>query len=201
MFALGKQQRRGRVAKGMKGDRGQSSSLEKRPVHIREKVVRLHGPSDRVGKHQPEVLPQIAGRAALLILAYLMAPKRRHRRGRQHYLAPGCCGLWSAKGEPFPGPTKRAADLKHALVEVDVVPAHGEQLAAAHAGLERQDEQGFKAIASRGRQERSGLLDGEGDDLDVCLAWWPEERHDISWHQAPIARPRRRRRATRCAGG
>jgi hypothetical protein len=76
MFALGKQQRCGRMTKGMKGDRGQSSSLEQRPVHIREKVARLHGPSDRVGKHQPEVLPQIAGRTALLILAYLMAPKR-----------------------------------------------------------------------------------------------------------------------------
>jgi hypothetical protein len=76
MFALRQQQRRGRVAKSMKVTRGQSSSLEKRPVHIREKVARLHGPSDRVGKHQPEVLPQIAGRTALLILAYLMAPKR-----------------------------------------------------------------------------------------------------------------------------
>ena len=78
MFALRQQQRCGRVAKGMKGDRGQSSSLEKRPVHIREKVARLHGPSDRVGKHQSEVLPQIAGRTALLILAYLMPPKGRH---------------------------------------------------------------------------------------------------------------------------
>jgi hypothetical protein len=52
------------------------------------------------------------------------------------------------KGEPFAGPTKGAADLKHALVEVDVVPAQREQLAAAYAGLERQDEQGFKAIAN-----------------------------------------------------
>ena len=57
---------------------GGSPALEQGAVHIGEEVARLHGPSDRVGKHQPQVLPQIAGRTALLILAYLMAPKRRH---------------------------------------------------------------------------------------------------------------------------
>ena len=118
---------------------------------------------------------------SILILAYLMAPKGRHQPGRQDHLAPGCCGLWSAEGEPFVGPAKGAADLKHALVEIDVCPVEGEQFAAAHAGLERQDEQGFEAIAGGGGQERSGLLDGEGDDLDVRLAWWPDERHNISW--------------------
>ena len=91
----------------------------------------------------------------------------------------------SAEGESVAGPAKGAADLEDALVEVDVLPTQREQLAAAHAGLEREDEQSFEAVACCSVQEHSGLLDGEGDDLDVCLAWWPDECHDISWNQAP----------------
>ena len=48
-----------------------------------------------VWKHQPQVLPQIAGRTALLILAYLMAPKRDVE-------AWGLRGP-AAMGSPWPG--------------------------------------------------------------------------------------------------
>ena len=76
MFALGKQQRRMRVAKGMEGDGGQSSSLEKRPVHIREKVSGSMGRPTVLGNTNPKSCHRSPTRTALLILAYLMAPKR-----------------------------------------------------------------------------------------------------------------------------
>jgi hypothetical protein len=113
-----------------------------------------------------------------------MTPKGRHQGWRQHHLASRCCGLWNTERRPLAGPAQRAVDLKHALVQVDVLPAERKYLAAAHASLDRQHESGLKAITSRG-QKCSGLLGRKGDDLDVRLARWSDKRHDVSWQQTP----------------
>src|SRR6266540_5333312 len=185
MLALRQQQRRGGVAKRVEGVGWQASTLQERAVHVGEQPAGLHGPAERVRERQPEVLPQVAGRPALLLLTCSVPPQRRHRRWRQHHPAARRRRLRSADPEPLTGAAKGAADPEHTLVKVHVLPAEGEQLAAAHAGLEREHEQHLEAVAGRGGQERPGLLYGEGDDLDMRLARWPRERHHVPWHQAP----------------
>jgi restriction system protein len=75
MLALRQQQRRGGVAKGMEGDGRQSSAVQEWTVHVGEEVAGLHGSSESVGKYQPEIVPEAAGRLTLPFLTGSMAQK------------------------------------------------------------------------------------------------------------------------------
>ena len=54
---------------------GESRTLKEGAVHVGEEVAGLHGPSERIGEHQPQVEPKFADPLALLFLACSMAPK------------------------------------------------------------------------------------------------------------------------------
>src|ERR671913_1076319 len=106
----------------MEGDRGQTRTLKDGAVHVGEEVPRLHGPAERIGKHQPQVQPKTTDPLALRFLACAVTPKGRHQGWRQHHLASRCCGLWNTERKSVACPPQRATDLKHALVQVDVLP-------------------------------------------------------------------------------
>jgi len=74
-------------------------------------------PTPGSGKdHRPPCTP---------LLTYPVTPKGCHHGWRQQHLASRCCRLWNTERKSLAGPAQRPADLKHALVQVDVLPTEG----------------------------------------------------------------------------
>ena len=53
------------------------------------------------------------------------------------------------------------ANPKLPRVQIDILPAQGEQLTAAQPGRERQDEEGLKSLAPDGAEQPRAVLDGQ----------------------------------------
>ena len=131
-----------------------------------------------------QVQPKIADPLALLFPACLVTPNGRQQGWRQHHLASRCCGLWNTERKSLAGPAQRAPDLKHALSRSTFSQRSGSSLPrrmpVLTASMNRTSKR-LPAAAARSARACSTVR----ATTSTCLAWWSDERHDVSWQQTP----------------
>jgi len=102
--------------------------------------------------------PCVAQRQVLTVLPLLMLLEVAHRELGQHDGSPRAAGLQLNDLELAIDALHGPADTKLPRSEIDVIPAQSEQLAAAKAGSQRQDVQGFEPLTVDHLEQPLSLL-------------------------------------------
>ena len=102
---------------------------------------------------------------AQLVLAGAVGLERRHGRGAQGDRAAALGGLGPLEGEAGLGLLDRLAHREGARGEVEIAPALPEQLAAAQAGRDRDQNRYGQSIAGCGGEQGDGL-----DRSSACIS-------------------------------
>src|SRR5579871_1609954 len=116
-------------------------------------------------------------------------PQRLKREGSDDHAAPTLLRLRFGLDKSLVRRSREDAPyLQRASREVDVLPLESQQLAAPHAGGERQDEERFQAMPTSRRQQFIRLLDIERLDLEALPVRRRYQVAHVARNQPPLDR-------------
>jgi hypothetical protein len=144
----------------MKPERGEARPLPQL-VPAAVDIARLDRCADGGGKHEPVLTPCLPQRKASRVLPLPVLAQVADGQPGQDNCPPGGARLRLHDPQLAVGALQGPAHPKLPRVQIDILPAQGEQLAAAQPGRERQDVEGFQPFALDGAEQPLGVLDGQ----------------------------------------
>ena len=114
-----------------------------------------------------------------------MGPQRDTDGLGQHDEPSAAVGLGLQQGQGAVHVRQGVADPQAPRLEVDVLPAQGQELTLAQPRAERRDPERPVAVLDGGLDEPTGLLRGQGCDLTTADPRWVDEPGHVATDEAP----------------
>ena len=151
-----------------------------------QQVLGFNGTAEPVAKDEAISASDQAHGESFCELPLLVTAERSDSRWCQSDVAAALGALGLALHEASaPYTSDRATYLKHAALQVDILPLQAEQLPLAHPGGERKDVEGLKAISSSSQEKAPRFIGVQGAHLRRSYARRIDCIANVEADQAP----------------